>query len=123
MICRNVVNDHVRQTPGYHPNCRNFQSDRIHQDTDKSLLPPATKLGQGYVFTGVCDSVHRGACVVAGGHTWLQGGVRGWGACVVAGGACMVAGGCVWLQRACVVVGGMRGYLGVCMVAGGHAWL
>ena len=24
------------------------------------LLPPATKLGQGYVFTAVCDSVHRG---------------------------------------------------------------
>ena len=24
------------------------------------LLPPATKLGQGYVFTGVCDTVHRG---------------------------------------------------------------
>ena len=24
------------------------------------LLPPATKLGQGNVFTGVCDSVHRG---------------------------------------------------------------
>ena len=23
-----------------------------------SLLPPATKLGQGYVFTRVCDSVH-----------------------------------------------------------------
>ena len=23
------------------------------------LLPPATKLGQGYVFTLVCDSVHR----------------------------------------------------------------
>ena len=23
-------------------------------------LPPATKLGQGYVFTGMCDSVHRG---------------------------------------------------------------
>ena len=22
------------------------------------LLPPATKLGQGYIFTGVCDSVH-----------------------------------------------------------------
>ena len=28
-----------------------------------SLLPPATKLGQGYVFTGVCDSVHRGGCL------------------------------------------------------------
>ena len=27
------------------------------------LLPPATKLGQGYVFTGVCDSVHRGGGV------------------------------------------------------------
>ena len=25
-----------------------------------SYLPPATKLGQGYVFTGVCDSVHGG---------------------------------------------------------------
>ena len=24
------------------------------------LLPPATKLGQGYVFTRICDSVHRG---------------------------------------------------------------
>ena len=25
----------------------------------KVFLPPATKLGQGYVFTGVCDFVHR----------------------------------------------------------------
>ena len=25
----------------------------------KSSLPPATKLGQGNIFTGVCDSVHR----------------------------------------------------------------
>ena len=24
------------------------------------LLPPATKFGQGYIFTGMCDSVHRG---------------------------------------------------------------
>ena len=24
------------------------------------ILPLATKLGQGYIFTGVCDSVHRG---------------------------------------------------------------
>ena len=24
------------------------------------LLPPATKLGQGYIFTGVCHSVNRG---------------------------------------------------------------
>ena len=26
------------------------------------LLPPATKLGQGYIFTGVCHSVNRGVC-------------------------------------------------------------
>ena len=26
-----------------------------------SFLPPATKLGQGYIFTGVCDSVRGGA--------------------------------------------------------------
>ena len=25
-----------------------------------SVIPSATKLGQGYIFTGVCDSVHRG---------------------------------------------------------------
>ena len=29
------------------------------------LLPAATKLGQGNVFTGVCDSVHRGGGRVA----------------------------------------------------------
>ena len=151
MICRNVVNDHLRQTPGYHPNCRNFQSDRIHQDTDKSLLPPATKLGQGYVFTGVCDSVHRGACMVAGGCAWLGG--HAWlpgacvvarecmvamGVCVVAGGhvwlwgACVVAGGCAWLPgglhgcgrgEACVVASGVHGCRGHMWLQGGHVWL
>ena len=29
------------------------------------LLPAATKLGQGNVFTGVCDSVHGGVCISA----------------------------------------------------------
>ena len=29
------------------------------------LLPPATKLGQGYVFPRVCDSVHGGLCLSA----------------------------------------------------------
>ena len=28
-----------------------------------NLLPAATKLGQGNVFTGVCDSVHRRGCL------------------------------------------------------------
>ena len=27
------------------------------------LLPPARKLGQGYVFTGVCHSVNEGGCL------------------------------------------------------------
>ena len=31
----------------------------------RGFLPPATKLGQGYIFTGVCDSVHRGVCLSA----------------------------------------------------------
>ena len=30
--------------------------------TGKVFLPPARKLGQGNVFTGVCHSVHRGGC-------------------------------------------------------------
>ena len=33
----------------------------LHRDRDREpLLPPATKLGQGYVFTGICHSVNRG---------------------------------------------------------------
>ena len=28
--------------------------------TAQCLLPPTTKLGQGYVFTGICHSVNRG---------------------------------------------------------------
>ena len=35
---------------------------------------PQTKLREGYVFTGVCDSVNRGACMVPRGHAWLWGG-------------------------------------------------
>ena len=42
--------------------------------------------------------------MVAGGHVWLPGGVRG-------------DGGCAWLP------GGVHGWWGACVVAGGHAWL
>ena len=38
------------------------------------LLPPAMKLGQGYVFTGMCDSVHRG--VSASVHAGIPPGSR-----------------------------------------------
>ena len=40
--------------------------------TDSSLLPPATKLGQGNVFTGVCDSAPGGS---GQGGASAQGGV------------------------------------------------
>ena len=54
-----------------------------------SSLPPATKLGQGYVFKGMCDSVHRGAC-------WGAGGMRGcWGHAWLPGGAGLLGGVCV----------------------------
>ena len=29
------------------------------------ITGPAMKLGQGYIFTGICDSVHRGVCLSA----------------------------------------------------------
>ena len=93
-----------------------------------SFLPPANEVWEGYVFTGVCHSVHR-----EGGHAWLlPGGMHGcsWGVCVVArgaymvapGGACVVAWGgmhgCSWGERAWLILGGMHGCSG-----GGHAWL
>ena len=34
-------------------------SNTMHR-TPVTSLPPPSKLGQGYVFTRVCDSVHRG---------------------------------------------------------------
>ena len=83
-------------------------------------------LGQGNIFTPVCHSVHRGACVVApvggvrgcsrGGHAWLLPGGHAWllwrGLCGCSWGACVVAlGGCVLL------LGGHAWLL-----PGGHAW-
>ena len=81
----------------------------------RSLLPPANVVYEGYIFTGVCDSVNRGACMV-----WF------WGVCMVLfGGACMVwfGGVCgfIWGRewfysgrggRVCVVLfrGGVRGF-------------
>ena len=102
--------------------------------------------------TGGCALLLWGTCVVAGGgmsgcwgvymvargHAWLQGAMRGCqGACVVAGGGhvwllgvCMVAGracvgaggGHVWLPGGVWLLGGAW-LRGACTVAGGHAWL
>ena len=56
------------------------------------IIARKRSLAQGNIFTPVCHSVHRGACVVVGGvhvcggHAWLQGGMCGCrGACVVGG--------------------------------------
>ena len=110
------------------------------------FLPPANEVCEGYVFTGVCHSVHRrgrawllggrawllrGACMVAqggmhgcsgGGHAWLLGGVRGcsWGGGVwlLLGGMC----GCSRGQHAWLLREGMCGCSGgACVVAPGGA--
>ena len=38
------------------------------RENKTSSLPAATKLGQGNVFTGVCDSVHRGGVCLRSRH-------------------------------------------------------
>ena len=108
------------------------KSRQISTNLSVVLLLPTNEVCEGYVFTGVCHSVHGGACVVA------LAGVCGcsWGACVVAlgghawllgGGACVVAWGHVWL-----LLGGMHGcsrghvwllWGGMHGCSGGHAWL
>ena len=48
-----------------------IQADHTYTRTCNGLLPPATKLGQGYVFTRVCDSVHgEGGCLLPGAGWW-----------------------------------------------------
>ena len=44
-----------------------------HRTASNPFLPPATKLGQGYIFTGVCDSVHGRGGSALGGGTWSRG--------------------------------------------------
>ena len=54
-----------------------FSTQRLRSGKGKflilkySLLPAATKLGQGNVFTGVCDSVHSGGGVSASVHAGI----------------------------------------------------
>ena len=67
---------------------------------EENLLPPATKLGQGYIFTGVCDSVHRGGVCSGGGR--LPGG-------------CLLQGGGL-LPKGCLLLGSGVCSQGVCLV-------
>ena len=50
--------------------CRRFSNCAIFF-VSNVLLPAATKLGQGSVFTGVCDSVHRGRRMSASVHAGI----------------------------------------------------
>ena len=79
-------------------------------------LPPANEVCEGYVFTGVCHSVHGG-----GRHARL---LRGGGVCVVAPGwgACVVA-PMVDPRGWGVGVHGCSGGGGMHGCSGGHAWL
>ena len=110
----------------------------------RSLLPPATKLGQGNIVRSVCQEfwstgVGGGACVAGKGlhgrgpcmarecvcdrgafmaqRAWHGWGMHGGGACL-AGGACMAGGACVAgghaSQRGHVWQRGMQGR--------GHPW-
>ena len=83
-------------------------------------LPPANVVCEGYIFTGVCDSVNRGGCAwfyLGGMRGFIWGGMHGFirGACVVLfGGVCVVLfGGSV---RG-FIRGGMHGF-----IWGGHVW-
>ena len=96
-----------------------------------TLLPPANVVCEGYVFTGICDSVNRGGVrgfirggmrgFIRGVHGFIRGGMCGfiWGcAWFYSGGACMVLfGGRAWFY-----LGGMHGFIqGACMVLFGGA--
>ena len=73
-----------------------------------NIYRPKRSFGQGNIFTGVCDSVHReGVWSWGGGGVWSWG-VYGLGGCLVPGG-CLVQGGflvqgVVW-SRGCLVLG------------------
>ena len=106
----------------------------------KHFLPPANIVCEGYIFTGICDSVNggcawllrggmhgcsRGHAWLLGGHAWLLWGGHAW---FSLGGMCgfFLAGvhgfllggmyGCSW--GACVVFAGGH----VWFLPGGHVW-
>ena len=119
------------------PPCDGYCSGRYASYWNAYLLPPTNEVCEGYVFTGVCHSVHRGGgmrgcsrggsvrgcsgegMVAPRGHAWLlwggvcgcSGGQHAW---LLPGGVCMVA-----PRGVCMVVpgGGVHG-----CSWGGRAW-
>ena len=108
------------------PNLRNYCrhtsiGHRKQRRTD--LLPPANKVCEGYVFTGVCLST-GGTCMAGEGglHGWgvyMAGGdVHGWGGGMHGWGDVWLGRGYAWLGRGYAWMGGMCGW-GACMTGGG----
>ena len=62
----------------YHA-CNKTEAARPNS-TKVLLLPPANEVCEGYVFTNVCHSVHRGGSLHPGG-----GGLHPWGICIPGG--------------------------------------
>ena len=61
-----TLGEHFRHSPTYQQKSLAIGNRAsVNEYTDfipiSQYLPPATKLGQGYVFTGVCHSVNRGS--------------------------------------------------------------
>ena len=105
---------------------RTFWAVTALLDPPLNIYRPLTKLREGYVFTGVCDSVHRGGVHVwlLWGHTWLLGGMCG---CSREGAWLLLGGMFGCCQKACVVAPG-GGYVwllwgSMCGCFGGHVWL
>ena len=76
----------------------NFCNNRV-SNLSRMLLPPANEVCEGYVFTRVCHSVHRGEGWSGPGRGCLLWGVPG------PGGACS-GGGRVWSQGEVTCSGG-----------------
>ena len=78
-----------------------------------NIYRPQTKLREGNVFTGVCDSVHRGVVPAPGGGGSAPGGCLLGGECLVPGGSAPA--GC--LLQGVPALGGLL--LGGCLLPGG----
>ena len=94
---------------------------KLMRITSAFLLPPATKLGQGNIFTGVCDSVNRCGVCSGGGCVSAPGGSAPRGVCLLLGVSALAVSADWWG----LLPGGGSAPWGVCsrgMSAPGGAW-
>ena len=100
--CENGIIDQHSQAPHIQVHMRAVHKQSticVHPWAVHTSLPPATKLGQGNVFTGVCDSINRGMSargVPAPGGVSALGGVPAPEGGVCSQGGCLVWGVWFW---------------------------